>query len=464
MTIKEIEEKTGMSRANIRYYESEGLLHPVRTANGYRDYSETDEAELKKIRLLRALGLSLEEIRRVQSGERHLEDALSQLEPRLEREQQRLTGNRAVCAAIRQDGVEYAALEPTLYLGGLETSDPPASDQLPRVRSPWRRYFARMLDLRLYRLVVTVLLTLLTTVNLTGPHGMVWQILWMAVSLLLMLLVEPVLLHVWGTTPGKWLLGLAITDGSGGRLPLRQARYRTWSVLCKGLGLELPVYSLVRLWKSCHACTGGEPLPWEEDSTLVLRDRKPWRAAAFLAVAAVTFGITTGAVLYQKPPRNRGPLTVEEYAENVTALSEDWELYQTMNSDGTWCTGENDLLYGLCTFSDPVLTVEDGQLTELRWELNDDGKGAPVGVTIQQVLALALVQARQSPLELRGVAHELRMRLEEHGFENWSGTYNGVRVTCQADWSGYEKLEQMLWPMEGEEQTCHLVLKLELAE
>lgn len=42
MTIKEIEDRSGMTRANIRFYESEGLLHPGRRENGYRDYSSSD--------------------------------------------------------------------------------------------------------------------------------------------------------------------------------------------------------------------------------------------------------------------------------------------------------------------------------------------------------------------------------------------------------------------------------------
>ena len=42
MTIKEIEAATGLPRANIRYYESEGFLHPERGSNGYRDFSQND--------------------------------------------------------------------------------------------------------------------------------------------------------------------------------------------------------------------------------------------------------------------------------------------------------------------------------------------------------------------------------------------------------------------------------------
>ena len=34
MTIKEIENLSGMTRANIRFYETEGLLRPARNSNG----------------------------------------------------------------------------------------------------------------------------------------------------------------------------------------------------------------------------------------------------------------------------------------------------------------------------------------------------------------------------------------------------------------------------------------------
>ena len=49
MTIKEIETRSGMTRANIRFYEAEGLLSPERCENGYRDYSEEDLKVLKRI-------------------------------------------------------------------------------------------------------------------------------------------------------------------------------------------------------------------------------------------------------------------------------------------------------------------------------------------------------------------------------------------------------------------------------
>ena len=39
MTIKDVEERTGLSRSNIRFYEKEKLIEPSRNeSNGYRDY------------------------------------------------------------------------------------------------------------------------------------------------------------------------------------------------------------------------------------------------------------------------------------------------------------------------------------------------------------------------------------------------------------------------------------------
>ena len=62
MTIKEMEARTGMTRANIRFYESRGLLSPERGENGYRDYSEKDYHRLQDILQLRRAGVPLKTI------------------------------------------------------------------------------------------------------------------------------------------------------------------------------------------------------------------------------------------------------------------------------------------------------------------------------------------------------------------------------------------------------------------
>ena len=88
MTIKDMEARTGMSRANIRYYEQEGLIAPQRDSNGYRNYQESDVQALERILLMRRLGVSLEDIRALQAGSLPLGEAMERQADKLGREQQ----------------------------------------------------------------------------------------------------------------------------------------------------------------------------------------------------------------------------------------------------------------------------------------------------------------------------------------------------------------------------------------
>ena len=62
--IGEAAQQSGVSAANIRYYEKEGLLPPgARGDNSYRLYSSADVHQLRFIRLCRAMDMSLDEVR-----------------------------------------------------------------------------------------------------------------------------------------------------------------------------------------------------------------------------------------------------------------------------------------------------------------------------------------------------------------------------------------------------------------
>ncbi len=65
MLRSEVQNKTGLTRKTIEYYEEKGIIDPVRLENGYRDYSEEDVEILKKVALFTKLGLSLKEIREI---------------------------------------------------------------------------------------------------------------------------------------------------------------------------------------------------------------------------------------------------------------------------------------------------------------------------------------------------------------------------------------------------------------
>ena len=66
MQIAELEQRTGVNRHTLRYYEKAGLLQEVeRRGNNYRDYPEKAVERVGMVRQLKALGFSLREIREV---------------------------------------------------------------------------------------------------------------------------------------------------------------------------------------------------------------------------------------------------------------------------------------------------------------------------------------------------------------------------------------------------------------
>ena len=68
MYIHEAAERSGTTKKAIEYYCMKGLLSPRVSENGYKDFSEEDVGCLKKISLLRNLGVSVEDIRELLSG------------------------------------------------------------------------------------------------------------------------------------------------------------------------------------------------------------------------------------------------------------------------------------------------------------------------------------------------------------------------------------------------------------
>lgn len=124
MTIKEMESLTGMTRANIRFYESKGLLSPERGENGYREYTEKDLIALQRIKLLRMLDLSLEEIQKLQMGEEAMETVLSRHEEQLQQEGERIARCREVCAQMKADRVQYSTLNADKYLQKVNEPEP----------------------------------------------------------------------------------------------------------------------------------------------------------------------------------------------------------------------------------------------------------------------------------------------------------------------------------------------------
>lgn len=103
MNTKQIEELTGISRQNIRYYERMGLLQPKRDeGNKYRDYSEDDVGRLKMIKMLRMLDMPIEEIGKVIHRETTLHEAIEVQKEELVLRQKQLQAAIDMCGRIEK--------------------------------------------------------------------------------------------------------------------------------------------------------------------------------------------------------------------------------------------------------------------------------------------------------------------------------------------------------------------------
>ena len=123
MKINEVEAQVGITKKNIRFYEEQGLLSPRRNSeNGYRDYGPEEVAVLKQIKLLRKLGLPLEEIRRMQAGGT-VADGMRRHLVTLEREHRDLEQSMELCRTLKTREVRLADLDAAALLEEMESME-----------------------------------------------------------------------------------------------------------------------------------------------------------------------------------------------------------------------------------------------------------------------------------------------------------------------------------------------------
>lgn len=421
MNIKEIEERSGLTRANIRYYEQEGLIAPVRRENKYRDYSEEDLETLLRIALLRSLGFSLEEIRRLQSGEADFAAAMRERSAALEAEGQRLLAAKSVCDAISREVASYSALQPETYLHSFEP-DKAAERQDIAEPHPCRRYLARAIDLTLTGILVSFVQFMLLHHNLVNISKAEIFLCGLA-GWGLLVLIEPLLLSRFAATAGKWCMGITVTRPDGERLSYSEALNRTALVWFYGAGLGLPLVELVCSYLSYRRYTRGEELAWEEGSVERFDGRGTGRMVLLYAAStALSLALTLAMGLSAMLPPNRGDLTVAEFAENVNFYRDffDYGERWSLDENGEWAENqyENVVYFGGGDGPAPfTYTVEDGTLRAVHWAYTETAEtiyGTGDENARMAYLALAAAQKGTSLFNIRSVVKQI-------GSNSWAG-------------------------------------------
>lgn len=378
MRIQDIEFLTGMDRATIRYYEKEGLVIPQRLGNGYRSYCDEDVTMLLKIKLLRKLGISLSNIKDLQKGSERFSDILSQQIIVLEGQIKQNQKAAQVCRQLKRSGVGFVDIDSKYYLEMLnaQSDNETASynDNVITEHHPIRRFLVRCIDLALFCGFIQFLLVVILRIR---PWSSPLATFVQYVSLMLYIPFEAVLYHYWGTTPGKWVLGIRLEGINGGKLKYASAIFRTFSVTFAGCGLHIPIIRIWRLCKSYRSLSNGKDLPWDEETEVIYTN---WdiKSKLLLVVMVLTailmiYGASTDVVF---PKHRESFLTPEEFNENYShfvkifeindqyslQLDGSWKEYSNTNREVVIIRGEGEHIRAPFEY-----TLSDGKIVEIRY-------------------------------------------------------------------------------------------------
>ncbi len=171
LKINEVEALVGITKKNIRFYEAEGLLTPRRNSdNGYRDYGEAEVETLRRIKLMRKLGVPLEEIRKMQSGVHTVGDGMRRHLVTLERDRENLEQAIRLCGGLTESTARLEDLNAEELLARMETLEQAGTTFQNKQRSDIRiRYVAPLVIAGSVTALLAGLMALLVWVFLLDP-------------------------------------------------------------------------------------------------------------------------------------------------------------------------------------------------------------------------------------------------------------------------------------------------------
>lgn len=379
MRIQELERQVGIERATIRFYEKEGLITPERSENGYRDYSDADAAELKRIRLLRELGVSLDTIRELQAGKVDFAAVMRRQSQILQGRRDQMERARIVCDRISEDNATYLGLDidryqtllnaPLLPQPVRQGSGTVFEEREYREPHPWRRFFARFLD---YQIATVLLWCILVFVLRWRVGNALAAALINYAAWFLMIPLEAAWLHFCSTTPGKWIFGIRVEAVEGGKLFYNDALTRSWKVLHAGMAFNVPLLRLYCMYKGYRAHKDSWDTDWDEDCEIIFRDHFSWvnivmAIAVFLAAGGVDY-VTEREM--QLPRHQSDKLTMAQFAENYNYFNE-------IIWDGTLDFMEKDGRISFPEYTQSMVLPEYGELeydpyAQFEYELEGD--------------------------------------------------------------------------------------------
>lgn len=156
--------------------------------------------------------------------------------------------------------------------------------------APWRRYFARWMDLAVASALCGLLLGFIFPESVDGDSFD--ALIFVIVAGVGFPVLDAITLSNWHSSFGKWLLSIQTVKVSGERISFSEALARAYGVIIKGLWLGLPLLSIIPLVKAHTRATRAEAQPWEISSgTQTLARPLGIKVALYIAIVTITLSL-----------------------------------------------------------------------------------------------------------------------------------------------------------------------------
>ncbi len=325
---------------------------------------------------------------------------------------------------------------------------------------PWRRYFARTLDLIIYNFAFRSFCMLVLRYQ-NENYGMA-ELINIIASMVLMVLIEPLLISKFGTTLGKYVMGIYVRGKDGKLLTNKEAFNRTYSVLIFGVGLQIPFFSIYTNVKSYSVYKNKKSLPWEYDNSSYLKDKKFLRIIAYMVVVIVASFIVAICDFTARAPKNKGDITVAEFASDYNRLLDYEDLRvkadngstKRLSESGQFVTESDNLLDTYSQLDDITLTYieEDGIMKGFELTMSGSTQGAIYDSGIYEAIALIdiFVKSQESySIFSEELVDSLNYILKNY-CDGFDLTVEGVRITQVVENQGYDDYNNiLLFPAPG---------------
>lgn len=175
---------------------------------------------------------------------------------------------------------------------------PEAISDGPQVR-PWVRYWARTFDALVFTIGVS---TIFAAILPEEINASVADRLIGIVALALWIPIEAAFLSALGATPGKLLLRIKVVNPDGHNLSYWQALGRSFNVWARGMGLGIPMISLVSSIMAYQTLTNSGKTSWDRIGNYRVRHRPvgALRAALIIISLAALFGLVLVGLMMER--------------------------------------------------------------------------------------------------------------------------------------------------------------------